>query len=130
VASTPEAIRKQLQGAPDSVIFGAFRPGLVGSVGLYRDRHVKCFHKIHLWGMYVSPDHRRQGVATELLRGALHHARALQGVSWVHLSVSSAAVEARRLYERAGFRLWGTEPEALLYEGQAVAEHHMALRFD
>jgi hypothetical protein len=35
--SSPEAIRDQLQRAPEFVIMGAFRPRLVGAVGLYRD---------------------------------------------------------------------------------------------
>jgi len=127
LVSSPEAVRDQLRRSPESVILGAFRPGLVGTVGLYRDRHLKASHKAYLWGMYVAPGHRRQGIARELLQAALGHARALRGVSWVHLSVSSAAPEARRLYETVGFRLWGTEAEALRHGGQTVAEHHMAL---
>jgi RimJ/RimL family protein N-acetyltransferase len=77
--------------------------------------------------MYVVPGHRRQGIAADLLQAALRHARLLPGVSWVHLSVSSAAPGARRLYERTGFEVWGTEPEALRHDGQSVVEHHMAL---
>jgi RimJ/RimL family protein N-acetyltransferase len=130
LASSPEAVREQLRRSPESVIFGAFRPALVGVVGLYRDRHIKSAHKVHLWGMYVSPSHRRQGVGLQLLQAILRHARTLQGVSWVHLSVTSAAPRAHQLYERAGFQLWGTEPDALRDGGQAVVEHHMALSLD
>lgn len=130
LVSSVEAVREQLRHAPESTILGAFRPGLVGAVGLYRDRHVKSSHKMHLWGMYVDPGHRRQGVGTELLEAALRHAAALPGVSWVHLAVSSAAPEARRLYERAGFCLWGTEPEAIRHRGRAAVEHHMALHLE
>jgi RimJ/RimL family protein N-acetyltransferase len=127
LASSAEAVREQLRRAPEAVILGAFQPDLVGAVGLFRDRHLKVAHKVLLWGMYVTPRHRRQGIAAELLRAALGHARTLPGVSRVHLSVSAAAPDARRLYERIGFEVWGTEPEALRHEGQAVAEHHMAL---
>jgi RimJ/RimL family protein N-acetyltransferase len=130
LASTPESARAQLRRAPESVILGAFRKGLVGSVGLYRDRHLKSSHKVHLWGMYVSPAYRRQGIASELLETALRHAGSMPGVHWVHLSVSSAAREALRLYESAGFQRWGTEPESLRHEGRAVSEHHMAIRLD
>ena len=130
LASTPESVREQLRRAPESVILGAFRRRLVGSVGLYRDRHSKSSHKAHLWGMYVSPAYRRQGIASELLETALRHAGSMPGVDWVHLSVSSAAREALRLYESAGFQRWGTEPEALRHEGQAVSEHHMAIRLE
>ena len=127
--SSPEAVRRELDRAPESTIFGAFRPELVGAVGIFRDRRVKASHKAHVWGMYVVPTHRRQGIGSELLDATLNHARKLKGVSCIYLSVSSAAPEARVLYERAGFQIWGTEPDALSYNGQTVAEYHMALSF-
>lgn len=130
--STPGAVREQLGGGPDWVLLGAFSPPppaeLVGAVGVVRDRHLKGRHKVHLWGMYVVPAHRGKGVAAALLQAALGHARSLPGVTWVHLGVSEAAPAARRLYERAGFEVWGTEPEALRHGGRVVGEHHMALR--
>ena len=129
-AGSAAAIREQLRRAPEWVILGAFEDRLVGAVGLLRDRHLKASHKVHLWGMYVAPGHRRQGIGAELLQAALGHARALPGASWVHLSVSSAAPGARRLYKGASFQVWGTEPEALRHDGQTVVEHHMALRLE
>ncbi len=125
--ASPDAVRKQLRQAPDWVIFGAFDLKLVGSLGLFRDRHLKAAHRAHLWGMYVAPDHRGKGVAAELLHAAVRHARTLDGVSWVLLSVSSGAPAALRLYERAGFRIWGIEPDALRHDGESVTERHMAL---
>ncbi len=127
-ASNPETLRLYLQGHPDEVIFGAFANLLVGAVGLYRDHHKKSGHKAHIWGMYVRSEFRRQGFGAQLLAAAIRHARTMTGISWVHLCVSSAAPEARQLYEAAGFRVWGTEPDALEYEGQSVSEMHMALR--
>jgi ribosomal protein S18 acetylase RimI-like enzyme len=127
-AASIETVRERLRRSPDWVILGAFRPILIGVVGLYRDTHVKTCHKMHLWGMYVAPDHRCQGVASQLLQAAVDHARRLSDVSWIHLSVSSAATEAQHLYERAGFQVWGSEPESLRYEDRTVDEHHMALR--
>lgn len=124
--SSPETVRAELRRAPEWVIIGAFRDRLVGTVGLYRDRHLKSAHKAHLWGMYVTVSHRGQGIASELLDAALRHAAALSGVSWVHLSVSSAAPAAKRLYERAGFKVWGAEPDALHHGGETVLEYHMA----
>jgi len=126
-AASPEAVREHLRRAPSSVILGAFQPHLIGVIGLFRDRHVKASHKAHIWGLYVVPGHRGQGIAAGLLEEALRHARSL-GVEWVHLGVTTAAPTAWRLYERAGFEVWGIEPEALRYEGQAVDEAHMALR--
>jgi RimJ/RimL family protein N-acetyltransferase len=128
VASSSDAVREQLRRAPASVILGAFQSELIGAVGVLRDRHIKASHKVHVWGLYVVPSERRHGVAAALLEAAVGHARTLPGVAWVHLSVSSAAPAARRLYERAGFTVWGAEPDALRHDGEAVIEHHMALR--
>src|SRR5215471_14303097 len=79
VGSSVEAVRESLRRAPDHVIMGAFDDRLIGLLGLSRDRHLKAAHKVHLWGMYVTPTHRRQGVAAALLQAALTHARALPG---------------------------------------------------
>src|SRR5262245_35670394 len=125
--SFAEPVREELRRAPESVIIGAFRPNLIGTVGLYRDRHLKSSHKMHLWGLYVTPSHRRQGVASHLLKAVLRHAAVLPGVSWIHLKVSAATPGAQRLYERAGFRVWGTEPAGASYDGKTVADHHLAL---
>jgi ribosomal protein S18 acetylase RimI-like enzyme len=130
IVSSTEAVCEQLRRTPDSTILGAFRPNLIGTVGIYRNRHTKSSHKAHIWGMYVVPGHRRQGIGSELLQGALSHARKLQGVSWVYLSVSSAAPEAKMLYENFGFQVWGTEPAALRHDGRTVTEHHMAFCLD
>jgi RimJ/RimL family protein N-acetyltransferase len=126
--SSAETVRERLRGAPEWAILGAFQPALVGSVGVFRGHHAKGSHKARIWGMYVAPGHRRCGIGADLLQAAVRHARSLPGVTWVHLSVSAAAPGARRLYERAGFEVWGTEPEALRHDGQSVVEHHMALR--
>jgi RimJ/RimL family protein N-acetyltransferase len=129
IARTVDAVRTQLRRPPEeAAVFGAFAAGLVGIVGLHRDHHRKAAHKVHLWGMYVAPAQRRQGVAAALLAAALAHARSLPGVAWAHLSVSATAPAARRVYERAGFQIWGSEPDALRHDGRTAVEHHLAVR--
>lgn len=128
LAASADAVREQLRRGPDAVVVGAFDGGLIGAVGLHRDRHRKAAHKVHLWGMYVTPACRRRGVGAALLDAVLAHAATLPGVDAVRLTVSDAAPGARRLYERAGFEVWGTEPAALRYDGRSVVEHHMARR--
>ena len=130
VASSPETIRMQLKRAPDYAVVGAFDDHLVGILGVMRDRHIKWQHKAFLVGMYVAPTHRNRGIAAALLQAAVEHARRLAGITSVHLSVSDATPGARRLYERAGFEVWGSEPDALHYEGKAYVEHHMILRLN
>lgn len=127
VAASVDHVREQLCKAPEFVIVGAFEPQLVGALGVGRDRHIKAAHKVHLWGMYVAPTHRGRGIAAAILRAALDHARTLPGIACVHLSVSEKTPAAQRLYERAGFQIWGSEPDALRYAKEAAVEHHMIL---
>ena len=127
LVSDPEVVREQIRKTPDTVIIGAFRGDLVGVVGLYRDRHDKMAHKTHIWGMYVTPAHRRQGIGRALIDAALDHARSMAGVALVHLSVSSETPAARKLYESSGFTIWGDEPDAIRHEGRSASELHMAL---
>ena len=127
-ASSIAAVREMLALGPDTVIVGAFAPELVGIVGMYRDRHLKRAHKMNIWGMYVTPAHRGRGVALALMQAAVAHARSVPGIACLDLSVNSTAPAAQRMYERAGFRMWGTEPDALRYGGQITQEHHMSLQ--
>jgi RimJ/RimL family protein N-acetyltransferase len=60
----------------------------------------------------------------------MERAREWPGVRQVHLSVTDAAPEARRLYESAGFREWGVEPRSLEAEGRSVSERHLVLELD
>jgi RimJ/RimL family protein N-acetyltransferase len=128
-ACSADAVRERLrQNSPNSIIIGAFAPELVGTLGLFRDSHVKAAHKVYLWGMHVLPSHRCQGIGARLLDAAIQHARGIAGITTVRLSVSSTAPGAQRLYERAGFRIWGTEPDSLRHNGQSATEYHMLLR--
>ena len=134
--STPEnngvssvALARELLGrGPDSVVIGAFADMLVGSIGMNRQGSVKRAHKITVWGMYVVPQAQQRGTGRALLEAGIAHAEALRGVGQIHLGVSEAAGAARRLYERCGFTIWGTEPDALRHDGESAAVHHMVLK--
>jgi ribosomal protein S18 acetylase RimI-like enzyme len=95
--ATLDALHEILDNYPESVLFGAFDPGLVGAVAFYRDPQLKARHKGHIWGLYVSPSHRGRGLGSTLLEAAIAHARDLE-IEWVHLSVTSASPQARRMY--------------------------------
>lgn len=129
VWTSPAEVRGGLRGTDGSAILGAFEAGaLIGFAGLLVSRHPKARHKLYLWGMYVAPEWRGRGTASELLAAAAAYARALPGISWIQLAVGDVAPAARRLYERFGFRAWGIEPDALRHEGRSVTETHMALK--
>ena len=127
-AELVQTIRARLR-EPEAAVFGAFADGtMVGIVGIRRNTGVKERHKVLIWGMYVTPASRRSGVGEKLMQALIELARSWSGVDQIHLAVSETAKEARRLYERLGFRQWGVEPRAICWQGRCVDEAHMILR--
>lgn len=126
----PLALLEQiLAHRPDRATFGAFRATqLVGLVSVAREAQLNIAHKGLLWGMYVRPDLRGQGVGRELLLKAIAHARSMPGLLQVNLAVGAPNLPALRLYESAGFRAFGVEAGAMLVQRQPVDEIHMQLR--
>lgn len=129
-ASTVDAVRELLSRAPESVIYGAFEGGLVGCIGIYREPKSKAAHRGHIWGLYVTPEQRRKGIARRLMDAAIGHARTQLGVAQINLGVTDIAPGALALYESFGFRVWGTEPRYLQVGDQTADAHHLILLLD
>ncbi len=127
-SSTTEFRDRLSTTADDAVVFGAFDGGdLIGMVGLTRDRPIKAAHRAGIWGVYVKPEYRKLGVGAQLLRATLEHARRMEGVALVYLTVSEKTPNAKRLYESFGFVVWGLEPDCIRYAGESAREYHLAL---
>lgn len=124
---TPLAvIADRLAVQPDRFIIGAFHgPALVGMVGLQRETMKKLAHKALLWGVYVDPSVRHQGVGRELVREAIARAASVPGVRQLILGVNTANTAAIALYEAMGFETFGLEPGFMQLDGQMHDEKHM-----
>ena len=83
------------------------------AVGLIRiERDLERPGVFGIYSMWVAPEARRRGIALELLAEAERWIEAAGG-SQAELNVVDRETPARRLYERAGFRLDGrSEPAA------------------
>ncbi|HEY0745201.1 MAG TPA: GNAT family N-acetyltransferase [Steroidobacteraceae bacterium] len=127
MAASEEAVRMLLKRGPESVVFAASTPQIVGMVGLHRAPQLKAAHKANLWGMFVVRSWRGRGLGEQLLSAAISYARTLPGLACVQLSVSESAAAARQLYEGAGFTTWGVEPDALRVDHRSESERHMRL---
>jgi RimJ/RimL family protein N-acetyltransferase len=112
----------------ESFILGAFEgTQLAGMAGFHQESRIKRRHKGVVWGVYVVPEHRGQGVARELLIRLIKIARTSPDLKWIFLTVTSASPSAERVYRSLGFKSWGTEPHALKSGGEYFDEAHMAL---
>lgn len=103
-------------------------PELAAAAGITRAKAAKFAHRERLWGVFVDPAHRGQGLGRAVTAAAIEAARGWAGVEFIDLGVSENAPEALALYESLGFRAWGREPQATEHDGRRYDEIHMTLR--
>ncbi len=109
------------------VVYGAFDAdgALIGAAGLGRESRQRTRHKATLFGMVVAESARRAGAGRQLVLALLAHARTLDGVRLVQLTVTEGNRPAQALYERCGFEVFGVEPMANLLNGAFLSKLHM-----
>ena len=100
---------------------------LVGIMAYERGQKRQA-HRGWLYQVYVKPQMRGSGCAQALLDTILEHARA--EVKQLHLSVESRNAPALRLYQKAGFAVYGTDPRYMSVNGRYHDEHLMVRFFD
>jgi ribosomal protein S18 acetylase RimI-like enzyme len=130
-ATSLEQTAEQLREKPEHAFtLGAFDgESLIGIVTFVREGAAKRQHKGHVVGVYVTPQHRRKGVADALMAGLIEKVRRdCPALELLALSVAAHNGDAGRLYRRFGFQPFGVEPGALKVDGQYIDEEHMTLR--
>lgn len=112
----------------NNFILGAFvGETIVGTAGFYQQELQKLRHKGIVWGVYVASGFRRLGIGRLLMEGILQSCRQLQGLEQILLSVAAENEQAKRLYDKLGFRTYGTEPRAFKLKDGYVDEEHRIL---
>ncbi|WP_314585204.1 nucleotidyltransferase family protein [Paenibacillus terrigena] len=125
-----EKIRSKIVSTSDRFVLGAWteEQELVGVIGFYRESGVKFRHKGVLWGMYVTPSEQGQSIGRTLLKQAIVHARNIVGLEQLNLTIVTTNQTARRLYEKAGFQLYGQEARAMRWNDLYWDEDYMCLQ--
>jgi ribosomal protein S18 acetylase RimI-like enzyme len=126
-SQTLEDAEKQTIDDYRKIVSGPFPPfaafdgtKAIGTVGFYILGGLKMSHRGVLWGMYVSPTHRGQGIGRKLISSVIDHARGR--VEQIHLHVVTTNTAAYDLYRSMGFVPYGIEPRALRYAGRDYDE--------
>ncbi|RAR83934.1 RimJ/RimL family protein N-acetyltransferase [Paracidovorax anthurii] len=119
-------------GPPASGTFflGAFDEAtgaLLGSIGCERESRLQQRHCAQVVGMMVATSAHRRGIGRTLLRECIAHARQVEGLEQLVLTVTAANPHVVRLYESEGFRPWGLLPRAIVVAGTAYDKLHMHL---
>lgn len=111
------------------VFFGAFEnKHLVGLTSIVRETAPKYRHHANIYAVYTHPDFRGRGISKALLRASIDQAYRWQDVEYLQLGVATNNDAAIRVYESAGFKVWGTQESALRVDGVDYDEHYMALK--
>jgi len=113
--------------SPENFVLGAVVDGLVGTVGLVRHQGRKERHKADIWGVYVVPEARGQGIGRALMLEVIARAKALPGLEQINLGVTTSNAAARALYSSLWFNTYGLERHALKVDGRYVDEEYMVL---
>lgn len=123
-----QGFRDQLSYPAPNIAFGAFVGDvLVGCAAVaWPSKFASSRHKTTLWGTFVAPSHRRQGIARALVQRVIDHARE-HGVRRMNLLVYLPNTQAVGLYVSLGFVACGLEPEAICLDGRYHDGQHMSL---
>ena len=107
-----ETIQARIPTSGPNAIFGAFaRSRLVGMAGFAVYDRVKASHKGVMWGVYVQPEWRSQGLGKRLVQRVIEQAS--QHVLILEAAVGLMNESARRTYHALGFKPYGLERKAL-----------------
>lgn len=101
----------------DGGTFGCFSNDvLIGVSGYFVNKHIKCAHVAAIWGVYLKPEYRGQGLATHLLERVI--ASLPDSIEQVRLSAGRHNDAARALYRKAGFVEYGLKERVLKIDAQ------------
>ena len=115
-------------GFETSQLLGCFVVNkLVGCAGFFVLSSLKMRHRGVLFTMYSKPAYRNRGIADALVKEVISQAK--KRVTQLHLTVVTTNKTAIKLYEKNGFRIYGTEPNSLKVTDHFYDEHMMVLEF-
>jgi ribosomal protein S18 acetylase RimI-like enzyme len=121
-----EAVLRDSEGPGDDFVLGAFEDdALLGVLGFRRETKEKIDHKGTLWGFYVRHASQGRGVGTTLLKAALERLRAIEGLAYARLIVSTANEAAVNLFSVHGFERYGLEEGGIHASGRVWDQAYM-----
>jgi len=99
---------------------------IAGHVDLRARPEKAAAHRVML-GMGVQRNHRRQGLATHLLRAAREWAEQETSVDWIDLELLTTNLPGRALYLANGFVMTGEVADMFRIDGEALGYTFMTL---
>jgi len=108
----------RLQPDENGMIFFAEHDNrLIGMTGIRRRESPKTKHSADIFSVYVRPEWRGLHIAETLIEACIDWAKGWE-VNILKLGVMTTNTSAVRCYERCDFKIYGTEPRDIFYEGR------------
>lgn len=129
-----EEIRRDIAGwhSAGGFALAAFTEegSILGMVAVGRSKYEKMRHRGHIWGVYVDPSTRGQGIATKLFDGIIARASKSSGLVQLDIEVVTENTVAFELYKKMGFVVVGEQPRAIKVNGKYFDEHLLVRHLD
>lgn len=119
-----------LSTASSDITFGACNEEgrLLGVASFAREKRNKSSHKALLYRMYVASGSANKGIGKALILRIIEHAKQLDGLESITLTVLAHNHKAKHLYTSLGFACFGCEHNAVKLGDIYFDEEHMARR--
>jgi len=126
---TQQMVEERIRPTEERFVLGGFdnQNLLVGIVTFMREASLKTAHKGNIYGMFVAPETRGQGLAKQLIQELIKKAKQFNGLEQINLTVVSNNLPAKKLYSSLGFETYGVERNALKFDGEYHDEDLMVL---
>jgi len=98
------------------IFFAEHADNLIGMTGIRQRESPKTKHGADIFSVFVRPEWRGLHIAEALIEACADWAK-VRAVNILKLGVITSNPSAVRCYERCGFKIYGTEPRDIFYEG-------------
>ncbi|PKR82732.1 GNAT family N-acetyltransferase [Heyndrickxia camelliae] len=126
---TQKMVEERIRPTVDKFVLGIFddQNVLLGIVTYMRETSMKTAHKGNIFGMFVAPESRGNGLGKLLLQELVRKVKQTNGLEQINLTVVSENLPAKKLYSSIGFETYGVERNALKSNGVYYDEDLMVL---
>jgi ribosomal protein S18 acetylase RimI-like enzyme len=127
--ATDESIKTFLaKSNQDDFVLGHFQNNeLTGVIALKREKKHSVGHKGTIWGFFVLPNFRNQGVGKSLLNALIQKSSKNPELEYLRAVVTISSLNVAQLFENYGFKSYGIEQRGIKQESQFFDQSFLAL---
>lgn len=95
------------------VLFAKDGKKIIGMIAGFWDKRKKIKHIAHIYGTYVDPKYRNQGIGEKLMHSIISELKNIKQIKKIKTEVNAKNIPAYNLYKKNGFRIIGKAEKEL-----------------